>query len=592
MATLTGAFLGTAQKHGKKYGLSYKEEGHPYKGLTWSEVYGRVTDFVNGLKSLGFEADSRIAILEKNSPEWFITDISSQFLGGINVPVYNSSTPKQIEFLLDHSEASFIVVADKYQFDKVQKIRKGLKKEILPIIINTSGLEGDDFISFSQVLEQGRKDRSVTLEDLNKKIKPDDIISFVYTSGTTGVQKGVMLSHRNFMSNIAASKHLYDISEQDSVLSFLPLSHVLERMASHFLQMCMGTHIYYAESIEKVSENLLEAKPTIMVSVPRLYEQILRKIRNTVKKAPKLRQKIFHHTTRAAVKRVYCRLEGRDIPFFTNFLSNIADKKIFSAIREKVGGRLRFFISGGAPLSIDAIEFFFAAGLIIYEGYGLTETSPVVTANTPGNVKFGSVGKPLSNVQVKVADDGEILVKGDLVMKGYYKSEEETREVFNEEGWFKTGDIGFIDKNGFLTITDRKKNLIVMSNGKNVAPSPIESQILKVNYLNQAIVLGDNEKYLIALVVPDKEAFTAVVSERLSIAKPYNELLSDEKVIAMVKKDIDAVSEEFAFFERIKKIAMLPKEWTEESGELTPTKKTKRKVIESNNKALIRKLFK
>lgn len=592
METLTNAFLATAKKRKDHYGLSYKENGKPYKSLTWGTVYEMLTDFTNGLVKLGFVKDSRIAILEKNSPFWLISDFASQFLGGINVPIYNSSTPAQIKYLLDHSESSFIVIGDNFQYKKLLEIRKDLKKDITAIIVDTKGVEGNEFYSFQDIMDLGKKNKTVNLEDLNKDIKPDDIISFVYTSGTTGNQKGVMLSHKNFYSNIRDVLVNYEISCDDTLLSFLPMSHVLERMASHFFQVYVGSHIYYAESIEKVSENLLEARPTLMVSVPRLYEQILKKIRNTVKKSPKLRQKIFHVTTNAAIKKTYNDLEGKDSPFFTKFLANIADKKIFSSIREKVGGRLRFFISGGAPLSIKAIEFFFAAGLKIYEGYGLTETSPVISANNPGNVKFGSVGKPLSTVSVKLSDDGEILVKGDLVMKGYYKNEEETKEAFDEEGWFKTGDIGNFDEKGFLTITDRKKNLIVMSNGKNVAPSPIESHILKIPYLSQSMVLGDNQKFLIALIVPDKDALMSIASEKLGLTKPYSELINDKDVINMVKKDIEDISGEFAFFERIKKIALLPKEWTEESGELTPTKKTKRKVIEANYKSIIDKLFK
>ncbi len=591
MNTFTNAFLETSAKYGDKVGLSWKEEGKPYQSITWGKVYELITDFTNGLKKLGFKKDSKIAILEKNSPQWLITDLSSQFLSGINVPIYNSTAPRQIEFLLNHSESSFIVIGDKYQYSKLQQVRKSLKKEIIAIVVNTMGIEDDSYYSFDDVLRLGKENRTVTLEELNKHVREDDIISFVYTSGTTGVQKGVMLSHKNFFCNINALKDLYPITKDDTILSFLPLSHVLERLASHFHEIYLGSHIVYAESIEKVSENLLEARPTVMISVPRLYEQILKKIKNTVKKSPAIKQKIFHITTRAAVKKVYCELEGRKVPFVTAQLAKIADRLVFKSIREKVGGRLNFFVSGGAPLSVETIEFFFAAGLIIYEGYGLTETSPVISANQPGAVKFGSVGKVIPNVEVKISDDGEILVKGDLVMKGYYKDEAETKEAFDEEGWFKTGDIGFIDKNGFITITDRKKNIIVMSNGKNVAPSPIESQVLKISYLSQAIVLGDNQKYLAALIVPDKEAITRTVSQRLEINKPYEEMLKDEKVIKMVKSDIDEELKDLAFFERIKRIALLPREWTEESGELTPTKKTKRKIIEANNRALIKKLF-
>ncbi len=591
MHTITNAFLETCEKRGDKYGLSWKEDGKPYQSITWGKVYEMVTDFVNGLKKLGFEKDSRIAILEKNSPQWLITDVSSQFLSGINVPIYNSSTPKQIEFLLNHSECSFIVIGEKFQYSKLEEIRTSLNKEITAIVVDTRGMEGGDYLSFEDVMKLGRENPSVRLEDLDKNVGEDDIISFVYTSGTTGNQKGVMLSHKNFFCNINGLKDLYPITKDDVILSFLPLSHVLERLASHFHEIYLGSHIMYAESIEKVSENLLEAKPTIMISVPRLYEQILKKIRNTVRKSPPLKQKIFHITTRAAIKKVYCDLENKKVPFMTAQLAKLADKLVFKAIREKVGGRLKFFVSGGAPLSVEAIEFFFAAGLIIYEGYGLTETSPVISSNRPGRVKFGSVGLPIPKIEVKIADDGEILVKGDLVMKGYYKNEEETREVFDDEGWFKTGDIGFIDRNGFITITDRKKNIIVMSNGKNVAPSPIENQILSLSYLSQVIVLGDNEKFLAALIVPDKDAFSNIVSERLGISLPYEEMLKNDKVIRMVKEDIDGQMKDFAFFERIKKISLLPKEWTEESGELTPTKKVKRRIIEANNKALIKKLF-
>ena len=588
MDKLTTRFLRTIERCKDRVGLSYKQ-GQAYQDITWGEVGRMVTHFAHGLQELGFKKGERLAILEKNSPFWLISDFATQFLGGVNVPIYNSSTPEQIRYILNHSGSAYIVVADQFQYQKVQAVYDSLKPQPVVIMVRDSG-EGDKVYTFQQVLDKGKEKGGQALKELDAQRDVDDMVSVVYTSGTTGNPKGVMLSHKNFGANIDSFYDLFDFNETDTILSFLPLSHVLERLASHFYQVQVGSKIAYAESIEQVAENLLEVKPTVVISVPRLYEQILRKVHNAVKKQPAIKQKIFQLTTRAAIKAVRLKMADRNIPFFTRLLDNIGQKLVFQSLRDKTGGRMRFFISGGAPISVDCIEFFFAARMPIYEGYGLTETAPVLAVNCPGNVRFGTVGKPLTSVSIKIADDGEILAKGENVMQGYYKEESATREAIDADGWFHTGDIGNLDAQNYLKITDRKKNIIVMSNGKNVAPSAIEKAIGKCSLVVQNIVLGDNEKYLVALAVVDVDNLKAL-ADGMGIPGTMAQLLQDPRIVDAVKKAVDKQTKEFASFERVRRIALLERPWTEESGELTPTKKPKRRVIMANNQATIDRLF-
>ena len=421
------------------------------------------------------------------------------------------------------------------------------------------------------------------------RVRPEDEASLIYTSGTTGVPKGVILTHGNFLSNILGVAEVIVFDHKDTVLSFLPLSHVLERMVT-FTYIYKGCTIAYAESIETVGQNLLEIRPQIMVSVPRVFEKIYAKVMDTVLAGSGLKRKIFFWA--AGVGRAYgaLRIAGARVPAGLALRRAVAHRLVFSKIIAKTGGRVRFFVSGGAPLSKDIAEFFYALGLVVLEGYGLTETAPVLTANTFEAIRFGTVGKPIPGVEIRIAPDGEILARGPNVMKGYYKKEAETREVFDGD-WFRTGDIGRFDEDGFLVITDRKKDLIVTSGGKNVAPQPIENLLKTIPSVATAVVVGDRRRFVAALVVPD---FAKLEDHARSAGIPFADraaLVRDPRVVAFVMSEVDRVTTGLAPYERVKKIALLDRDFEIERDEITPSLKVKRAIVADRYKDVIDGLY-
>jgi long-chain acyl-CoA synthetase len=447
-------------------------------------------------------------------------------------------------------------------------------------------------LTFADVQKRGEKlaeDQPDLFEELALKVKPEDVASIIYTSGTTGVPKGVMLKHSNFVSNVHAVLKIIEFTHKDTVLSFLPLSHVLERMVT-FAYLSKGCSIAYAESIETVAENLLEVRPHIMVSVPRVFEKIYAKVMDNVLASSSLKRKIFFWAVKIGREYGKNKLLNQPVSGSLQFKKKIAHKLVFSKIIEKTGGRVRFFVSGGAPLSKDIAEFFYAMGLIILEGYGLTETSPVIAVNTLEDIKFGSVGKLMPGVEVKIAEDGEILTKGPHVMKGYYKMEAETQEVI-KDGWFYTEDVGYLDDEGFLTITDRKKDLIVTAGGKNVAPQPIEN-ILKTNpYISSAVVIGDKRKFISALIVPNFEKLEEYANANNISYSDYSDLVKNDMVVNFIESEINRATPGLASYEKVKKVALLDREFEIEKGEITPTLKVKRNIIEQKYKGTIDNLY-
>jgi long-chain acyl-CoA synthetase len=441
-------------------------------------------------------------------------------------------------------------------------------------------------------MERGRKldERDPALfQSLVQAVRPEDEASLIYTSGTTGLPKGVILTHSNFLSNVKSVSTIIEFSDKDTVLSFLPLSHVLERMVT-FTYIYKGCRIGYAESIETVGENLLEIRPNIMVSVPRVFEKIYAKVMDTVLSGSGLKKRIFYWALKVGKEYGRRQLNKEGVPGGLQRKRNLAHKLVFSKIIEKTGGRVRFFVSGGAPLSKDIAEFFYALGLVILEGYGLTETSPVISVNTFDNIRLGTVGKPIPGVEVMIAPDGEIMTRGPHVMKGYYKKEAETRESF-EGGWFHTGDIGHIDADGFVVITDRKKDIIVTAGGKNVAPQPIEN-ILKTNpYISNAVVIGDRRRFVCALVVPNFEKIEKYARSSNIPFASRADLIANEQVVNFLKAEVDRATPNLAQYERIKRIALLEADFDAEKGEITPTLKVKRNIIEQKYKALIDALY-
>ena len=588
--TLNQVFLNTVKKYPKENFILYKEKGK-YKGISTQEFKNMVEEFSFGLRELNVSKNDKIILLSENRPEWIISDLAILAFGGITVPIYPTLTAGQIKYIINDSDAKVVIFSNEIQGEKIKSIKHELPKVEKLISFVSPPFEG--VLSFSRVREMGKKRKEKESELFEKTalaIKPNDLATIIYTSGTTGMPKGVMLTHMNILSNILSVSEIIEFSDKDVVLSFLPLSHILERMVTH-TYIYKGCTIAYAESVETVAQNLLEVKPNIMVSVPRVFEKIYAKVMDNVLSSSPLKRKIFFWAVKVGKKVGEKKLAKESIGFFLKFKNKIAHKLVFSKIIERTGGRVRFFVSGGAPLSKEIAEFFYAMGLVILEGYGLTETSPVISVNTFENLKFGTVGKPIPRVEVKIAPDGEILVKGPNVMLGYYKKEEETKEAF-KDGWFHTGDIGYLDKDGFLVITDRKKDIIVTSGGKNVAPQPIENMLKANPYISNVVVIGNKRKFVSALIIPNFEKLEEYAKFNNIEYKDRKDLVSKKEIKNFIQAEVDRTTEGLAPYERIKKIVLLDREFEISKDEITPTLKVKRNIIEKKYKDLIDELYK
>ncbi len=590
--TLVEMFQEVVKKHGQKTSLMQKVAGE-FKGFSYDEFGKRVKNFALGLASLGITHGDRIAMISENRPEWAISDFGILSLGATNVPIYPTITPQQIEYILKDSGSRLIIVSKPDLLEKILQIKDNLPALQKIICMDESETKKDYMLKFEDLYQMGKKfdkDHAGYFENALKKVMPDDLCGIIYTSGTTGAPKGVMLTHNNLLSNVMAAKQVIRVDETDTLLSFLPLCHSFERMAGHFLAICAGATIAYAESVETVADNLGEVRPTLMTSVPRLYEKIYGRVIENANAGSSLKQKIFWWAVNTGEKYVNAKTKGK-ISGGLNFKYNLATKLVFSKLQQRVGGRLRFFVSGGAPLPKEIAEFFYKAGILILEGYGLTETSPVITVNREEQFKFGSVGPAVPGVEVKIADDSEILTRGPHVMKGYYKNPEATAESIDKEGWLHTGDIGILDKEGMLYITDRKKNILVTSGGKNVTPATIENLLITSPYIEQVMVIGDKRNYLTALIVPSFPALQKYADENGISYSNVKELLTNDKIYAALDADVQNLTKDLARFEQIKKFTLMPKEFNIEDGELTPTLKVKRKVVSEKYADVINQMY-
>ena len=590
--TLIEMFLEVVKKHGNKTSLMKKVEGK-YQGFSYNEFGERVKNFALGLAALGIKAGDRVGLMSENRPEWAISDFAILAIGATNVPIYPTITPLQIEYILKDSGAKMIIVSTPELMAKMLEIFDNLPD--LQKVIYMDDIEAlkDFMIRYDEIYDMGKafaKNHPGYYEDQVKAVTPDDLCGIIYTSGTTGAPKGVMLTHSNLLSNVTAALEVVKADETDTFLSFLPLCHSFERMAGHFTAIGAGSTIAYAESVDTVAQNLGEVKPTLMASVPRLFEKIYARIIESAEAGSPLKKKIFWWAIRTGEKYVTAKFAGK-IPAFLNFKNNLAKKLVFSKLQQRVGGNLRFFVSGGAPLPKEIGEFFYKAGILILEGYGLTETSPVITVNREEKFKFGSVGPVVPGVEVKIAEDGEVLTRGPHVMKGYYKNPEATAETIDKNGWLHTGDIGIMDEEGLLYITDRKKNIIVTSGGKNVTPATIENLLATSPYIEQVMVVGDRRNYLTALIVPKFATLKKYAAEHGIVFSSIEELLKNKTIYDTMDADIQKLTASLARFEQLKKFALLPKEFTVESGELTPTLKVKRKVVSEKYAAVIEKMY-
>jgi long-chain acyl-CoA synthetase len=590
--TLTELYFGALERFGSRPVAVRAKRGGAWYQLSYRELADRVQDLSLGLLELGIRPGDRIAILSENRPEWAIADYACLAARCTDVPIYPTLPARQVEYNLCDSGAVAVFVSSRHQLEKIESIRQQIPA-LRHVISFDEATAGPGTLSLEQVCARGRATRSrhPNWEKDALGVKPDDLATLIYTSGTTGDMKGVMLTHGNITSNVTTCCRLFSFSEDDECLSFLPLSHIFERMFGHYSMFHSGVLINYAESVDTVAGDMERWRPTLMASVPRLYEKIYGRVLERVRNGSALKRRLFFWAKGIGETWVNQRLAGGPISPPLSAKYWLADRLVFAKLRARTGGRLRFFISGGAPLSAEIARFFHAAGMPILEGYGLTETSPVIAVNTFKHLRLGTVGRPIPGVEVTIAPDGEILTRGPSVMVGYYRKPDATAEAIDPDGWFHTGDIGQLDRDGFLNITDRKKDLIVTAGGKNIAPQPIESLCKTSKFVSNAVMLGDRRRFPIMLVVPNYPTLIAWAAREKLPTTDMAELLAIPEVQAKMEREVQATLRDLAHFEMPKKLLLLPRDFSVESGELTPTLKIKRRVVEQHHREAIEALY-
>jgi long-chain acyl-CoA synthetase len=587
VSTLSELFL-EAAKYNKPDCLLSKTGG-TYQPMSTAELVDRVRRLSKALLDLGVQPGDRVALMSENGPHWPTVDFATLCIGAVLVPIYPTLLPEQSSYIAKDCGAKVVVAETTAHLDGLLSHAHELP-EVRQFVLIRGQSSDPRVITLPALIEKGAGVDVADFERRARAVRPGDLATFIYTSGTTGTPKGVMLTHENIASNVSNALTDIDIRNDQTALSFLPLSHSFERTVD-YCYFYRGTTIAYAESVATVAQNMGEAKPHVFVSVPRVYEKVLAKVNEGAAAGSPIKQKIFAWAVDVGKRSLPWRLKNQKPPGLLGIQLGLADKLVFSKIKERLGGRFLFALSGGAPLARDVAEFFWGAGIPIYEGYGLSETSPVISVNTPKAVKMGTVGRPIPGVEVQIAADGEILSKGPNTMKGYWNMPQETAEVIDSEGWFHTGDIGELDGDGFLRITDRKKELIINAYGKNVAPAPIENSLKGSRFIGQAVVIGDRRKFLSALLVPDFEALKPW-ADRQGISTASNEaLIRDPQVQALFKGEVDKVNTGLASFEKIVAWELIPNEFTLETGELTPTQKVKRRVINEKYGDVIDRLY-
>lgn len=574
--TIPEVFFETAVKFSKKTALLYKKEG-AYFPITYKELLNNVKILASAFQKLGLGKGDRVAILSENRPEWVIADLAAMSIGAVTVPLHATFSPKAVFNVLNHCRAKILIVSSGDLLRKVLLLEKKLKHPQKIIFLNKlADIEKEtlkkDIFHWKTVLI---RNKSESFEKVF--LDAEDICTIIYTSGTTGNPKGVPLTHENILSNVKAVNEVVPVKETDVFLSFLPLSHVLERTAGYYVPILSGATVAYAENIKQLPVNLKEVMPTVLISVPRIFEKFCDALWDKVNTFSPLKKKIFSWAIRQ---------KKNTIGYF------ISDFLFFKKIRKKFGGRLRLAISGGASLSENLAKFFYKIGVPIIEGYGLTETSPVISANEENDLRFGTVGKPIPGTKIKIGEDKEILVKGVNVFQGYYRDKKNTETTFDKQGWFRTGDLGFIDKQGFLTVIGRKKEMLVLSGGKNVWPEPIENLLNNDRFISQSVIIGNKRKFVAALIVPDWQEVKIYLKEKNLPLKEHYHLIKDTAVLSVFQKRFDEkINPNLSDFEKIKKFKLLPSEFSQENDELTPTLKLRRHIIEKHYGREIESLY-
>ena len=589
--TLTELFFEAVQRYGNHPAAYRYKAGGVWRGITHREAAERVQALGAGLSELSVGPGDRVAILAETRLEWVLSDYACLCVRATDVPIYPTLPANQVEYILRDSGAAAVFCSTAAQVEKIQSIRAGLPA-LRHIIAFDPQAGASAVMSLADVEKKGTAAAAKypRFKEDALAVRPDDLATLIYTSGTTGQPKGVMLSHGNICSNVNACVEVLRASEDDSCLGWLPLSHILERMVEYYF-FDTGVTISFAESVDTVAQNLTEVHPTIVVGVPRLYEKVYARVLENALSGSALKRRIFLWAKRVGEAWTAHRLAAIPVPLTLRLRHALADRLVFAKLRARTGGRVRFFVSGSAPLAPEVARFFYSAGLPVIEGYGLTETSPVLTLSPLQRPKLGAVGKPIPGVRIKIAADGEILAKGPNIMRGYYHLPDATREAIDQDGWFHTGDIGELDADGYLKITDRKKDLLKTAGGKYIAPQPIENRVRLNKFVGNAVVLGDQRKFPIILVVPNFDALEAWAKERSLSYASRAELIALPDVQAKMEREVIGELRDLAKFEMPKKVALLERDFTIESGELTPSLKVKRRQVEKNYKDTIDRVY-
>lgn len=584
-------FLNSMNKYGARNALFWKKNSE-YESITGTKLKEIVYYLSRAVESLNLNPGDKAGIISESRFEWVVSDFACIMNRIQTVPIYTTMTQGQIKYILEHSGAKLCFTSTKLITDKIRTIYYELTELKKVITFNKSELELDNFINFEDLVYQSvihsKESYSEEIadsyfEDCARKISGDDILTIIYTSGTTGTPKGVCLTHKNVLSNVSSCEKAFNITSKDRLLSFLPLAHSYERTTGYYFAMSVGAEIYYAQSIETLQTQFIETKPTLVTAVPILFSRIYNRLLKNIKTYSKVKQVLLNNAFRYAKKQ---KVDKESI------IWKFFDKLVYKKIRERTGGKIEIFISGGSALNPEIGKFFDGIGINVYEGYGMTEASPVISVNRPGKNKLGTVGLPLDGVQVRIADDGEILVRGDNVMSGYYKSEEDTNETIID-GWLHTGDIGEIDEEGFLRITDRKKSLIKTEGGKYISLTHVEETIENSEYISQAIAFaGDDKPFVSALIVPNFDELKEYAGNKGITYTNNKDLVTCNELYKLIESEVLKQQQSHAKYERVRKFVLLDHEFTIDTGEITPTLKLKRKVIENKYKDLIDGLYK
>jgi long-chain acyl-CoA synthetase len=588
--TLPSRFLNAVDSRPNPRAQMFRHADSTWESVPSAELLRRVAGLSMALVELGIKPGDRVALFAANRPEWHTTDFAINGSGGVTVPVYFNESPDRMAYILKHSGARVIIVCGADQLQKLMQCRAQLPELEHVIVADAENDVPADFLRYETLIATAGGAEIAAYRLRASQVLPGQLCTIIYTSGTTGEPKGVMLTHNNLSSNVTDSCATFDFEPAtDVALSFLPLAHVYGRMMD-YIYIFSGVTVAYVEAIDLVPQALLEIRPTIIAAVPRFFEKIYARLMEQGSKATGVKRKLFDWAVRVARRAAPWRASAKSAGPTLRLQWALADKLVYKKIRTGTGGKLRMVFSGGAPLSRDLAEFFWSIGIPIYQGYGLTETSPILTSNYPAN-RVGSSGKPIPNVLIRIADDGEILAKGPCVMQGYYKNTDATREAVTPDGWFHTGDIGYLDSDNYLFITDRKKDLIKTAGGKFVAPQPIENALKTSAYILNAMIVGDQRRFVVALIVPNASTVSGKMAEQGIHFTSHGEMVSHPAVRSLIEAEIKRLTAHLAQWETIKRFALLPEDFTFDNGSLTFTLKLKRRVVEQQYREAIDKLY-